>query len=263
MGKDGSQEGPPGSRQGRLAFHQCERLEQGQPVAIDPFERSKDHFFGRRHGKTLSPNQKRLRDQFYSETCLDLSVEAPVDLRPLFGPACREVRLEIGFGAGEHLLARAKENPAIGYIGIEPFVNSMIKCLAVIERDTISNIRVYNDIAAHLLDWLKPGCLSSIDLLYPDPWPKKKHWKRRIVSSENLDRFARVLKPGGEFRFASDIDSYVNWTLQHIEQHGQFRWPAECADDWRSPYPGWPGTRYEAKALREGRTPAYLTFIRL
>ncbi|TIM63590.1 MAG: tRNA (guanosine(46)-N7)-methyltransferase TrmB, partial [Mesorhizobium sp.] len=98
--------------------------------------------------------------------------------------------------------------------------------------------------------------------LYPDPWPKKKHWKRRFVSPVNLDRFARVLKSGGTFRFASDIDSYVNWTLLHCRAHEAFAWQAEEAADWQRPYEGWPGTRYEAKAVREGRRPAYLTFVR-
>src|SRR5690606_14394769 len=113
-----------------------------------------------------------------------------------------------------------------------------------------------------LLDWLPARSLDSIDLLYPDPWPKKRHWKRRFVSPENLDRFARVLKPGGSFRFASDIDSYVNWTLLHLRDHDAFEWQASSAKDWRNPYPGWPGTRYEAKAIREGRQAAYLTFRR-
>ena len=108
----------------------------------------------------------------------------------------------------------------------------------------------------------RPARSTTIDLLYPDPWPKKRHWKRRFVGKANLDRFARVLRPGGRFRFASDIDSYVNWTLLHCRAHGAFEWPAGSADDWRQPYPDWPGTRYEAKALREGRRPAYLTFLR-
>jgi tRNA (guanine-N7-)-methyltransferase len=114
-----------------------------------------------------------------------------------------------------------------------------------------------------LLDWLPAASLAGVDLLYPDPWPKKRHWKRRFVGRANLDRFARVLAPGGRFRFASDIDTYVDWTLLHCRAHPAFEWRAETADDWRLPYEGWPGTRYEAKALREGRTPAYLTFEKI
>jgi tRNA (guanine-N7-)-methyltransferase len=109
---------------------------------------------------------------------------------------------------------------------------------------------------------LPAASLAAIDLLYPDPWPKKKHWKRRFVGRASLDRFARVLQPGGEFRFASDIDTYVNWTLQHCRAHPDFEWQASSSADWNKPYAGWPGTRYEAKALREGRKPAYLTFVR-
>ena len=113
-----------------------------------------------------------------------------------------------------------------------------------------------------MVDWLPAANVSTVWLLYPDPWPKKRHWKRRFVSADTLDRLARVTKPGAEFRFASDIDTYVDWTLQHVRDHGAFRWLAETADDWRRPWAGWPGTRYEAKALREGRPPAYLRFVR-
>jgi tRNA (guanine-N7-)-methyltransferase len=174
-----------------------------------------------------------------------------------------EVRLEIGFGGGEHLHQRAGSMPAAGFIGIEPFVNGMAKLMSQLEREPRDNIRVYGDDATQLLDWLPSGSLAGIDLLYPDPWPKKRHWKRRFVNRPNLDRFARVMRPGGVFRFASDIDTYVDWTLLHVRAHPQFEWLAETADDWRNPYPGWPGTRYEAKAIREGRTPAYLEFRRV
>jgi tRNA (guanine-N7-)-methyltransferase len=138
----------------------------------------------------------------------------------------------------------------------------MAKMMAALADAPLDNLRVHDNDATQLLDWLPDASLSGIDLLYPDPWPKKKHWKRRFVSRVNLDRFARVLKAGGTFRFASDIDSYVNWTLLHCAAHGGFVWEAQQADDWRNAYPGWPGTRYEAKALREGRSPAYLTFRR-
>ena len=138
----------------------------------------------------------------------------------------------------------------------------MAKMMAALAGKPLANLRVHDDDATRLLDWLPAASLSGIDLLYPDPWPKKKHWKRRFVSPANLDRFARVLQRGGTFRFASDIDSYVNWTLAACERHGGFAWQARDAADWHSPYDGWPGTRYEAKALREGRRPAYLTFVR-
>jgi tRNA (guanine-N7-)-methyltransferase len=170
------------------------------------------------------------------------------------------MRLEIGFGGGEHLIHRAAEQPATGFIGVEPFVNSMAKLLAKVQEIGLQNIRVHDDDATEVLDWLPSGSIDQIDLLYPDPWPKRKHWKRRFVSDVNLARFHRVLKPGGLFCFASDIDTYVNWTLQHVERHGGFEWLARNASDWLTPYDGWPSTRYEAKARREGRSSAYLTF---
>jgi tRNA (guanine-N7-)-methyltransferase len=172
------------------------------------------------------------------------------------------IRLEIGFGGGEHLIHRAAEDPSTGFIGVEPFVNSMAKLLGQIEAREIDNVRLYDDDATQVLDWLPLASVDQIDLLYPDPWPKRKHWKRRFVSKVNLDRFARVLKPGGRFCFASDIDSYVNWTLFHCRDHAAFEWTAETSADWLTPFAGWPSTRYEAKARREGRSSAYLTFRR-
>ena len=225
--------------------------------------RSTEAFYGRRRGKTLRGAQAVAITSVLPERMLDLSVPPPTPFCSLFPVDTRDVRLEIGFGGGEHLLSRAREFPRTGFIGVEPFVNSMGKMLAVLEEEGLPNIRVYNDDATRVLDWLPDHCLSRIDLLYPDPWPKKKHWKRRFVSQVNLARFARVLKPGGHFCFASDIDTYVNWTLQHIAASPDFSWQANGPDDWRNPWAGWPGTRYEAKALREGRTPAYLTFCRV
>jgi tRNA (guanine-N7-)-methyltransferase len=177
--------------------------------------------------------------------------------RPVAG-----VRLEIGFGGGEHLLSEIRRHPDIGFIGVEPFVNGMAKLVSALADEWHDNVRLHDDDATVLLDWLPEASVEQIDLLYPDPWPKRRHWKRRFVSKVNLDRFSRVLKPGGIFRFASDIDTYINWTLLHCRAHPAFEWPAETAADWHDPYPGWPGTRYEAKAIREGRTPAYLTFRR-
>ena len=194
---------------------------------------------------------------------LDLASAPPPSLRDLYARPVETIRLEIGFGGGEHLVHRAVENPATGFIGVEPFVNSMAKLLASVEEKGLDNIRVYDDDATLVLDWLPTGSVDQIDLLYADPWPKKKHWKRRFVSQANLERFHRVLKPGGTFCFASDIDTYVNWTLQHCRDHGGFRWTAQEAADWLTPYPTWPSTRYEAKAKREGRASAYLTFERI
>ena len=222
--------------------------------------RSTEAFFGRRKGKTLRPNQERLIHGALDTLRLDLATPAPDDLVTLFPVPVKTIRLESGFGGGEHLIHRAATNPDTGFIGVEPFVNSMAKLLARIEELGLKNIRLYDDDAVQVLDWLPEASVDHIDLLYPDPWPKKKHWKRRFVSDVNLRRFHRVLKPGGLFCFASDIDTYVNWVLQHIDRHGGFDWPARNAADWLTAFEDWPGTRYEAKARREGRSSAYLTF---
>ncbi|MET3792983.1 tRNA (guanine(46)-N(7))-methyltransferase TrmB [Aquamicrobium terrae] len=224
--------------------------------------RASEAFFGRRRGKALRSGQSAALASGLGRYGLDLSSPAPDDLRRLLSSPVEGVRLEIGFGGGEHLLHEATTRPGTGFIGVEPFVNGMAKMAAALERQPLANIRLFHDDATLLLDWLPAASLDGIDLLYPDPWPKKRHWKRRFVNAANLDRFARALKPGGRFRFASDIDTYVNWTLLHCRAHPAFEWQAHEAADWHTPYEGWPGTRYEAKALREGRPPAYLTFLR-
>lgn len=193
---------------------------------------------------------------------VDLTKPAPEDLRDLFEAPVQTVSLEVGFGGGEHLLHRARENPSIGFIGVEPFVTSMAKVVTAVVEEGLSNIRLYDDDAIKLLDWMPEASIDLAYQLYPDPWPKKRHWKRRFINHQNLDRYARVIRPGSEFRFASDIDTYVDWTLRHCRDHASFQWTAQCADDWRVPWQGWPGTRYEAKAFREGRVPRYLTFLR-
>lgn len=225
--------------------------------------RATEAFFGRRKGKPLRERQAEGMATLLPALKLDLQAEAPNDLAELFPVAIDTRRLEIGFGGGEHLIHRAQENPETGFIGVEPFVNSMAKLLSRVEELELKNVRVYDDDATQVLDWMPETSLDRIDLLYPDPWPKRKHWKRRFVSQVNLDRFHRVLKPGGLFCFASDIDTYVNWTLIHCRAHDGFEWTAEQASDWLTPFAGWPGTRYENKARREGRSSAYLTFRRV
>jgi tRNA (guanine-N7-)-methyltransferase len=224
--------------------------------------RATEAFYGRRKGKPLRERQAEGMATLLPALKLDLASPAPDDLRALYPVAIERMRLEIGFGGGEHLVHRARENETTGFIGVEPFVNSMAKLLSQVEIHDLKNVRVYDDDATQVLDWLPTGSIDQIDLLYADPWPKRKHWKRRFVSQVNLERFHRVLKPGGMFCFASDIDTYINHTLMHCRDHGGFAWLAEQSSDWLTPYAGWPGTRYENKARREGRSSAYLTFIR-
>ena len=214
-------------------------------------------FFGRRKGKGLRDGQAGLIAEVLPR--LRLPEGEIGDLRALFPSGVGEVRLEIGFGGGEHLLARMRERPDIGFIGVEPFINGMAKFLAVIEKEGLTNIRLWDGDAALLLPRLPAGSLGGVDLLYPDPWPKRRQRKRRFVSDRTLGLIARVLAAGAEFRFASDIDDYIGWTLARLLRSPDLAWVDEAAQDWRTPYPGWVRTRYEAKAIREGRTPSYLT----
>ncbi|MBR7653190.1 tRNA (guanosine(46)-N7)-methyltransferase TrmB [Brucella oryzae] len=224
--------------------------------------RGAGNFFGRRHGKPLRNHQKNLFEDLLPRLKIDVEKPAPQDLRTLFEAKVDAVRLEIGFGGGEHLHHETGRYPQAGFIGVEPFVNGMAKILAALDSEPRQNLRLYDEDATAVLDWLPDTSLAGIDLFYPDPWHKRRHWKRRFVSDANLGRFARVLKPGAKFRFASDIEHYVNWTLQHCRRHPAFDWQAAGPSDWNDAYEGWPGTRYEAKAFREGRRAAYLTFIR-
>ncbi|MEY9364710.1 tRNA (guanine-N7-)-methyltransferase [Bradyrhizobium yuanmingense] len=220
-------------------------------------------FFGRRKGHKLRQHQAGLIEQLLPHLALDIDGEAPADTRDIFDPAADDVRLEIGFGGGEHLAAEAQNFPATGFIGCEPYVNGMAKILAQIEAANIGNIRLFAGDAAELLAWLPKESLSRIDLIHPDPWPKRRHWKRRFVQDRTIAAMARVLKPNGEFRFVCDIDDYCAWTLSHLARSQDFVWLAERADDFRLPWPGYTMTRYGRKAAREGRKAAYLRFRRV
>jgi tRNA (guanine-N7-)-methyltransferase len=220
-------------------------------------------FFGRRKGHKLRQHQADLVDHLLPRLALDITAAAPADVREIFAPAASELRLEIGFGGGEHLAAEALAFPATGFIGCEPYVNGMAKILAQIEAANIGNIRLFAGDAAELLAWLPRQSLSRIDLIHPDPWPKRRHWKRRFVQDKTIAAMARVLKAGGEFRFVCDIDDYCAWTLSHLSRSPDFRWLAERADDFRLPWAGYTMTRYGRKAAREGRKAAYLRFRRV
>ncbi|POF33997.1 tRNA (guanine(46)-N(7))-methyltransferase TrmB [Roseibium marinum] len=226
-------------------------------------DRYEGSFFGRRIGKPLTPRREALMKRELPRLGLDLGRPAPADLRDLFETDIRDICVEVGFGGGEHLLHRARSNPRTGFIGVEPFVGSMAKALAAIVEEGLKNVRLYDDDAVTLLDWLPEASVDLAYQLYPDPWPKSRHWKRRFINRLNLSRYARAIRPGCEFRFASDIDTYIDWTLRHCRDHPQFEWTAETAADWKTPWEGWPGTRYEAKAIREGRIGRYLTFRRV
>jgi tRNA (guanine-N7-)-methyltransferase len=194
---------------------------------------------------------------------LDLSTPCPANLRTLLAPAVGDLRLEIGFGGAEHLITAAKASPHVGFIGTDAFVNAIAKALVAIDQNALTNIRLYFGDASELLDWLPDSVISRIDLLYPDPWPKRRHWKRRFIQDDSLKRLARILRKGGELRFATDIPDYMAYVLARALRSPDFSWTAESAGDWRKPWPDFSGTRYEAKAKREGRIPAYFIFRRV
>jgi tRNA (guanine-N7-)-methyltransferase len=220
-------------------------------------------FFGRRKGHRLRARQADLIEHLLPRLAIDIASPAPSDPAGLFDPAAEALRLEIGFGGGEHLVAEATSLPRTGFVGCEPYVNGMAKILTQIEAQPIGNIRLFAGDAAELLAWLPPHSLAGIDLIHPDPWPKRRHWKRRFVQDATIAAMARVLQRGGEFRFVSDIADYCAWTLSHFARSPDFVWTAERASDWKQPWPGYTMTRYGRKAEREGREAAYLRFRRV
>ena len=226
-------------------------------------ERSARGFFGRRKGHKLRPHQAQLIETLLPLLALDLSAPVPADLRTLFPVPVGDVALEIGFGGGEFMIAQAREQPRTGIIGVEPFINGMAKALAAIETSGLRNIRLHFDDAINLIAWLPDASLARIDLIHPDPWPKRRHWKRRFIQDEMVARLARILRPGGEFRFVTDIADYAAWTLLRLLRSGKFEWTARRADDWRRPWPGFAPTRYHTKAAREDRASCFLVFRKI
>ncbi|ABV92763.1 tRNA (guanine-N(7)-)-methyltransferase [Dinoroseobacter shibae DFL 12 = DSM 16493] len=223
------------------------------------------NFYGRRKGKGLRPSQEAyLEEDLAALSPGPVSWEAnperrPLDLASRFGD--REIWLEIGFGGGEHMVHQAATYPEIGIIGAEPYINGVAMLLGKIRAAGVENLAVHPGDARDLFDVLAPGSVAKAFLLYPDPWPKKRHHRRRFVTPEHLEPLARVLRPGAEFRIATDIPDYVRQALEEVPRAG-FDWLAEGPEDWRRPWGDWISTRYEQKALREGRTPHYLTFRR-
>ena len=227
--------------------------------------RPRRNFYGRIHGKTLRPSQRGylendLADLSPGPVDFDENPERrPLDLDARFGG--RPVWLEIGFGGGEHMVHQACENPDVAIIGCEPYINGVAMLLGKIRAARVDNLAVYPGDVRNLFDVLPDNSLDRAFLLYPDPWPKKRHHRRRFVTPDYLEPLGKALKPGAEFRIATDIPDYVRQTLEQVPQHG-FRWQAEAPEDWRSPWQNWISTRYEQKALREGRVPHYLTFLK-
>ncbi len=218
-------------------------------------------FYGRRKGKPLKAGRERLLDSLLPK----IRVEAPsttLDPRTLFPASCRDVWMEIGFGSGEHLAAQAEAEPAVGFIGAEVFLNGVASLLRYVDERALANVRVYDNDVRALLPHLPAASLSRVSLLFPDPWPKTRHAKRRFIGPAMLRELSRVLADGGELRVATDHPVYARWTLQHVPEHADFTWPVSGPDDWRLRPADSAPTRYEQKAIAAGRTPMFLRFFR-
>lgn len=222
------------------------------------------NFYGRIRGKGMHQSHERYLAEDLGKlapanvTWDENPDRNPLDLKALFGS--KPVWLEIGFGAGEHMVHQAVQNPDVGIIGCEPYINGVATLLGKIRKAGADNLSVHPGDARDMMDVLPEGSIDRAFLLYPDPWPKKRHHRRRFVTPEHLVPLAKCLKSGAIFRVATDIPDYVRQTLEQVTTMDEFEWLAEGPNDWRNSWPDWISTRYELKALREGRTPHYLTF---
>jgi len=222
-------------------------------------ENPRIQFYGRRKGKPLKAGRVSLLETLLPS--VRLSTDQPIDLDGLFQN--KPVRLEIGFGSGEHLARMAEAHPDVGFIGSEVFLNGVGSLLRYVDELKLSNVRIYDNDVRHLLPLLRSNSLERVSLLFPDPWPKTRHAKRRFVGPPMLDEMARLIKDGGEFRVASDHPVYVEWTLLHAPVHKDFRWSAANPEDWRVRPADSTPTRYEEKAIAAGRNPVFMNFTRI
>ena len=219
--------------------------------------------YGRRHGRRLRPGLERLLQDMLPK----VRIEPPpaggrLDPAALFSKSPAEIWLEIGFGGGEHLAWQAERNPDIGILGAEFFVNGVAALLRLLRDRALDNVRVVLGDGRDLLDALPAASLGRVFILFPDPWGKMRHHKRRIVQRETLDRLAELMADGAELRLATDHPEYLGWILERVCGHPDFQWLARRPIDWRERPPDWPPTRYERKALGQGRRPVYLRFSR-
>ena len=220
--------------------------------------------YGRRRGKPLRLGRRAILERLLPRlqiTPADYK-QGTLDPRRLFDRDVSAVWLEVGFGAGEHLAAMAQAHSDIGFIGCEPFINGVARLLTDVDRQGLDNIRIVMEDAGLLLDCLAAGSIDRAFLLFPDPWPKRRHNKRRFVSAKNIDAMARVLADGAQWRMATDHMDYCRWILAHMNAARQFQWLARRPGDWRHRPDDWPPTRYEAKGVEAGRPPVFLAFRR-
>jgi tRNA (guanine-N7-)-methyltransferase len=218
--------------------------------------------YGRRKGHRLRPGRRRLLDELLPQLQLSLPAAGTLDPVRLFAHRPERLWLEIGFGGGEHLAAQAAAHPEIGLLGCEPFVSGVARLLWLLEAQDLSNVRVFTDDARLLMRALPDACFERIFVLFPDPWPKTRHHKRRIVNPATAAEFARLLQPGGELRLATDDMGYARAMLLALRRRPELQWQARRPQDWRERPPDWPMTRYDSKALAAGRACVYLRFRR-
>ena len=218
--------------------------------------------YGRRRGRPLRRGRQQALEVLLPEMSVELTGAGAMEPAGLFAGTPREVWLEIGFGGGEHLAWQAAHHPEVGIIGCEPFINGVARLLAEVSEQKLSNVRVLADDARPLLDRLTPASIGRVFILFPDPWPKARHHRRRLVSEPVLDKLATAMRDGAELRLATDDVDYLRWMLERLLAHPSFEWMVRGAEDWRSRPEDWPPTRYEQKAVRQGRRPAFLRFRR-
>ncbi len=227
----------------------------------------RDRLYGRRKGRKLRAGQQARVDRLLPQLAIELPAEgARLDPVALFRSPVDAIWLEIGFGGGEHLAAQAAGHPTVGLIGCEVFETGIATLLREVETRRLGNVRLWPEDARRLLAHLSEASLARVFLLFPDPWPKARHARRRFVCPETLAALARAMQDGAELRIASDDEGYIAWSLMQLSRHPDFAWTARSKRDWQTRPAGaadlWPETRYEAKALAAGRKPAYLRYRR-
>lgn len=218
--------------------------------------------YGRRIGRPLRKRAQHAVDEILPRLRIRLPEQGALDPKSLFDQAVREVWLEIGAGNGAHAVWQARQNPDVGVIAVEPFVNGVATLVAAADEAGLRNLRVLDDDARPLLERLAAGSIARTFILFPDPWPKRRHWRRRIVAAPVLDRLACLMPDGAELRIGTDDVGYLVWMLRVLRAHPGFRWAPRCADDWRRRPADWPETRFEEKGREAGRASTYLILRR-
>jgi tRNA (guanine-N7-)-methyltransferase len=256
MGISGARPNPTAASPGRR------RISPTSCAAPSDDRERRRRIYGRRRGRPLRQGQRALLEELRPQREFFLPEHGGLDPHALFPGPVEDVWLEVGFGAGEHLAAQAAAHPGIGMIGCEVFENGVAKLLGDIARRNLANIRLFLDDARLLIARLAPASLGRVFILFPDPWPKERHKKRRIVSAETLDGLAQAMRGGAELRLATDDPDYARVMLERVTAHPAFRWLARRAADWRTRPEDWPPTRYEQKAIGAERPPMFLRFAR-